>query len=129
MALYLLDTDAVIDYLNRFPPTLTLLRELTANAAILCTCDVVLAEVYTGLQPRHEAIASDFVPSLRFLAGSPDAAERAGRWRYAFSQQGQTLPLTDALIATTALAHNATLVTGNVRDYPMPNVSLLRLPR
>jgi predicted nucleic acid-binding protein len=39
------------------------------------------------------------------------------------------LPLTDALIAATAVEHNATVVTGNVRDYPMPEVSILPLPR
>ena len=129
MALYLLDSDAVIDCLNRFSPTLAFLRELAASEDILCTCDVVLAEVYAGLHPRHEAIASDFLPSLRFLSGSPEAAEQAGRWRYAYNQQGRALPLTDALIAATAMANNATVVTGNVRDYPMPEVSLLQLPR
>jgi predicted nucleic acid-binding protein len=129
MALYLLDSDAVIDYLNRFPPTLLLLRSLNDGGETLCTCDVVLAEVYAGLQPAGEKPASEFLPTLRFLTSSAVAAEQAGRWRYAFNRQGRPLPLTDALIAATALTHRATIVTGNVRDFPMPEVGVLQLPR
>jgi predicted nucleic acid-binding protein len=35
----------------------------------------------------------------------------------------------DMLIAATAVAHGATVVTANIRDFPVPEVSLLQLPR
>ena len=129
MALYLLDSDAVIDYLNRFPSTLSLLVDLTDGGDTLCVCDVALAEVYAGLYPEYEPVAADFLPSLRFLSTSSEAAEQAGRWRFRYARRGRNVPLTDALIAATALHHAATIVTGNVRDYPMPGVSVLPLPR
>ena len=39
------------------------------------------------------------------------------------------LRVADALIAATAYGHQATIVTGNLRDYPMPEVTVLPLPR
>ena len=129
MALYLLDSDAVIDVLNRVPRTLFLLRSLSAHRERLCICAVVLAEVYAGLQPRDEARARSFLPTLLYLATSVHIAEQAGRWRYQFARVGRVLPTTDVLIAATAVSNGATVITGNVRDYPMPELSLLPLPR
>jgi len=37
--------------------------------------------------------------------------------------------MTDALIAATALQYGAAVVTGNVRDYPMSDLTILPLPR
>ncbi len=129
MASYLLDADAVIDYLKRYAPTLRVIAQLVANEDRLCTCDVVLAEVYAGLTPGDEGHATAFLTTLEFLPGSVTSAEQAGRWRYQFARQGRTLPTTDALIAATAVEHGATVVTANARDYPMPEVSILPLPR
>ena len=129
MAAYLLDADAVIDFINRHTPTVALVEQLILNDERLCTCEVVLAEVYAGLTQRDEERASKFLQTLDFLPGTSESAERAGRWRYQFARRGRVLPTTDALIAATAVEHNVTIVTGNVRDYLMPEVSLLPLPR
>ena len=43
--------------------------------------------------------------------------------------RGRTLALADCLIAATAALEGATLATGNVRDYPMPEITLLRARR
>jgi hypothetical protein len=125
MAQYLLDTDAVLDYLNRHAPTVTLMRSLVAQGERLCACDIVLAEVYAGLLPRDEERAAAFLPTLDYLPASAAAAETAGRWRFQFARRGRQLPVTDALIAATALEYNATIITGNVPDYPMPEVAVI----
>jgi predicted nucleic acid-binding protein len=39
------------------------------------------------------------------------------------------MAITDSLIAATAIDHAAVLVTGNAKDFPMPEVMLLPLPR
>jgi predicted nucleic acid-binding protein len=129
MALFLLDSDALIDFINGFEPTIFLLRSLLADGETLCSCDVVLTEVYAGLNPEGEAPAAAFLPTLRCLPTSPAAAEQAGRWRYQAAREGRTLTSTDTLIAATAVAHNATVVTANIRDFSIPEVSLLPLPR
>ena len=41
----------------------------------------------------------------------------ADRWGYLLAQAGRPLPAIDSLLAATALQHNLTLVTRNVRDF------------
>jgi predicted nucleic acid-binding protein len=47
---------------------------------------------------------------------SVDAAV-SDRWGYLQAQAARPLPAIDALLAATALQHNLTLVTRNVRDF------------
>jgi predicted nucleic acid-binding protein len=104
----LLDTDALIDY---------------------STCSIVAAEFETGLDPALLPRIEPYLEGLTYLQTSRIAARQAGRWRYEFRRRGVTLALTDCLIAATAHEHGAQIVTGNVRDYPMPGVTVLALPR
>ena len=129
MALYLLDSDAVIDYLIDRASSVRLLDELYEQGERLATCDVVVAEVYEGLHPSRAGQASTLLASMEFLGCSFEIGRQAERWRYEFALQGRALPVTDTLVAATALAHAATIVTANLRDYPMPELSLLPLPR
>lgn len=129
MALYLLDSDAVIDILNGISTTATIVDRLVADDHTLCTCDIVLTEIHTGLSEEAHSVAAPILDSFYVLSSSRSVGQQAGRWRYAFARQGITLALTDSIIAATALAWNATLVTGNVRDYPMPELLLLPVPR
>jgi hypothetical protein len=129
MTLHLLDTDAVIDLLYDIQDTLLLVRGLGDHGETLCTCDVVLGEVMSGLHPHERARANDLLDGLLYLATTPAAARQAGEWRYAYARRGQQLAMTDCLIAVTAADHTAVIVTGNTRDFPMPEVTLLPLPR
>lgn len=128
MERFLLDSDAVIDYLRNVRDSIALIRQLHRRGD-LCSCDVVLAEVYGGLHPRDRARARRFLNSLSFLPTSSAAAQQAGEWRYQYARQGRALSTTDALIAATAHQHGASLVTGNRGHYPMGEISLVGLPR
>lgn len=129
MASYLLDTDAIIDYLFGIPSSVALLQGLQSKGDLLCVCDVVTAEVYAGLKPEHREPAERLLNACMFLGTGPEAAKQAGEWRYAYARQGVVLATTDVLIAATAHAHQATVVTGNAGDYPMPEVAVFPLPR
>lgn len=129
MALYLLDADALIDFTNRFRPTIDLLERLTRDRDDLAVCDVSVAETYAGLQRDAAARLEGLLEGCLFLPSRIEIARQAGQWRYDYARQGQALSTTDVLMAATALAHEATIVTGNVRHYPMSEVSLLPLPR
>ncbi len=129
MARYLLDTDAIIDVLSGYMPTATLIQNPERTGDALCVGDVVLAEVYAGLRPQDRLKAERLLDACVFLTAGPEAARQAGEWRYAFGGLGVTLSTTDALIAATAHAHGAALLTGNSRDYPMQEVTLMPLPR
>ena len=129
VALYLLDTDAVIHFFKRFPSSVELIQQLFQQGENLCTCAVVMAVVYAGLNPIERGRGEELLGSLRFFAASPGAARQAGLWRYAFARQGVQLATTDCLIAAIAHERGATLVTGNMDDYPMPELRRLPLPR
>jgi len=66
---------------------------------------------------------------MLFLETSAEMAERAGDWRYAFARRGVTLAMTDCLIAATAEGHEAGVVTGNLKDFPMAQLRIVPLPR
>ena len=51
----------------------------------------------------------------------------AGIFRYDLARQGRTILIPDALIAATAVATAATLVTANVKDFPLTEVKAIRL--
>ena len=129
MALHLLDADAVIDYLWEVAPSVSLIEELAIEEHQLCISDVVVAEVYTGLRPLHMDRAVGLMARCRFLSTGMDAARKAGQWRSEYARLGMTLGVGDCLIAATAWQHNATLVTGNVRHFPMDEITVVPLPR
>jgi predicted nucleic acid-binding protein len=55
VALYLLDTDAVIDFFKGFPSSVEQIQQLFQQGENLCTCAVVMAEVYAGLNPTEQS--------------------------------------------------------------------------
>ena len=129
MARFLLDTDVIVEVLNQRPEALALLRHLSSTDETVCVCTVVTAEIYSGLGERQMPRALALFSTSEYLPASEEIAIQAGKWRYLYARRGIQLSTTDMLIAATAHAYNATIVTGNVRDYPMPEVSLLPLPR
>lgn len=128
---HLLDSDTVIHLLRGTPACVSFVKGLQSQGDLLCTSDVVVAEVFSGQHPEHRAIARRLLGSFVFLPTSPEAAELAGEWRCRYWRQGIQIATTDALIAATAFMHQADVVTRNVRDYPMPEISIVpvSLPR
>ena len=55
-------------------------------------------------------------------------AKEAGRYSYEFVRRGTHLSTTDTLIAATAIAEDATLITANIKDFPMEEIQLLEQP-
>ncbi len=129
MAYYLLDTDAIIDYLAGIPSSVVLIRDLHSQGDFLCISAIVIAEVYAGLRPQERDKAYKLVTSCLYLPTAAEDAQQAGEWRYEYARKGVTLSTTDVLVAATAFGNQATIITGNVDDYPMDEVRVLPLPR
>ena len=53
------------------------------------------------------------------------AAKEAGRYRHEFARRGTPLSTIDTLIAATAIAKDAILITANVKDFPMEEIEIL----
>lgn len=92
---------------------------LVSSGHVLGTTCVNLAEVEAGLRARERQRVAALLDRLRFLATDREAAHRAGRYQADWARRGRTIQTPDALVAGTARAHGAVLVTHNITDFPM----------
>jgi len=129
MATFLLDTCVIIDALNNRRGRPAFLLELAKSGHILACCPINIAEVYAGVRPKEQAATEELLASLQHFPIAPSAARLAGELKRDFSRKGATLNLGDAIIAAVAIHHGLTLLTDNVKDFPMKNLSLYPLPK
>jgi len=54
---------------------------------------------------------------LEYLDTTREAAQRAGRYQSELQRKGRTMHTADAIVAGTARAHGAVLVTDNLGDF------------
>jgi tRNA(fMet)-specific endonuclease VapC len=118
--MYALDTNTVLDYfrgrgnvganLLALPP-----REVALPA-------IVAYEVWVGVlgsqnAGRREAQYAQFLATVDVLPFDHAVSRRAAELRLALERNGEPIGPMDTLIAATALAHDATLVTRNLREF------------
>ncbi len=125
MASYLLDATALIDYLRGRREIIELLNTLANQGHQLGLCCVSVAELYAGLGEVERAAASRLTDAMDYHEVTREVAKEAGRYRYEFARRGTPLSTTDTLIAATAIAEGAILITANTRDFPMEEIELL----
>ena len=102
------------------------LRELLLGGHILASCAVTEAEVFAGMRAGEEQATERLTASLRYYDLVPAAARLAGRLKHDWTRRGKTLSLADCLIAAAALHYRLTLMTDNVKHYPMPELEVRR---
>ena len=122
---HLLDANALIDYFRKIESTLNLLEGLETQGHRLAICPVGLVELYSGFSLQQRIAADPVVDRWFCYETTPAIAKEAGRYRYEFARTGTTLSATDSLIAAVAVANDATLITNNLRHFPMPELRLL----
>jgi predicted nucleic acid-binding protein len=127
MSRYIVDTDTLIDFSMDREPTSSRLLKLIEDGAELGVCAVNVSEFYTGLDERRLADWDRFFSALTYWPITLTAARLAGVNRYSFARAGETLTISDALVAAVALVEQATILTSNSHDYPMPEVTTLSL--
>lgn len=123
MTTYLLDTSIIIDVLNGKRNRDALLKGLLSQGDLLACCAVNIGEVYAGMRPKEEPKTEAFLLSLDYYEITWDVARLAGLLRRDYSKKGQTLLLPDVMIAAVALEYDLTLITDNVKHYPMPQLN------
>lgn len=116
---YLLDTNVCLEVMRRRGPVAA--RVAASSPEDLVINAVVRLELEVGVlwhvRPERERVRID-----RFLAGGvrvlpfdDAAARRCARLRY--ETRAQPIGGPDAMIASVALVHDLTVVTGNVREF------------
>jgi predicted nucleic acid-binding protein len=124
---YLLDTTALIDISKEIEPISSQIREWLEGPDEVGTCGVVVAEFFGGLQSNERLPWISFIDRLEFWEITRPIAIQAGIFRYHHARLGVTLSTTDTLIAAVAVSVGAIVVTRNIKDFPMNEVSVIRL--
>jgi tRNA(fMet)-specific endonuclease VapC len=124
---YLLDTDALIDFSKGTQPASSWILSWIDDGESVAVCGISVAEFYSGLTEAVEEGWQRFFASVQYLDITPAAAMRAGRYRYRSRLAGNNITTTDALMAAVASEYGATLVTGNVKHFPMEDLIILSI--
>jgi predicted nucleic acid-binding protein len=119
---YFLDSTFAIDFLRARPQATERMWRLVAAGDDPYITDVVLCEIATGIRPSEVAALDVFVTSVEFVQPGPEVARQAGLWRGEARRRGLTLSVPDALIAATADALGAVVLTRNLRDFALTRV-------
>ena len=128
MATFLLDTSVIIDAINGKRDRGQFLKGLLEQGHLLACCPINVTEVYAGLRPKEEAVTHELLESLEYYPITWGIARLAGLLKRDYARKGVTLATTDVTIAAVALYHHLTLITGNLKHYPMKGLSLYPMP-
>ncbi len=124
MARQLLDSDILIDFLRGRTAAWSLMARLQAMGEPPLISTVSVTEIFAGAQRGEEAATERLLSALKKIPVSETIARCAGDFLRAY-RRSHGLEPGDALVAATALVAGATLITRNVKHYPMPQVEVL----
>lgn len=116
----LLDTSTLVDFLRGDTNTIAAMQR--ADVADLVTSTVVVEELFAGTALARDSHLELFrVESLlrpiRVLPFDEKSARAAGLLRVMLQQKGTPIGNGDRMIAATAIAHDTSMVTSNVREF------------
>src|ERR1019366_3880048 len=95
---------------------------------LLACCSINVTEVYAGLRPPEESRTEELLESLQYFPILWPVVRLAGQLKRDYARKGITLATTDVTIAATAIHHQLTLITDNLKHYPMKELSIYPLP-
>ena len=128
MTRHLVETSAWIDYSKGVEPSRSRLDALIADPTHeIGVNGVIVSEFMSGVAPADRPVWERLFASLSYWEPPLEAAVRAGADRFDFARLGRPLHTADVLIAATARAFGAILITENPTDFPMPDITMVSL--
>lgn len=117
---YLIDTDWIIDYLKGKKNIVNKLQRLFDEGLAMSV--ISLAELYEGIfasksPKRHLNDLQDFLSGIVVLGITDQICQTFGRLRAKQRKVGITIDNFDLLIGSTALLHDLTILTDNVKHF------------
>jgi predicted nucleic acid-binding protein len=123
----MLDTNIIVDALRKRNERHVLLEKLLDDGRPLASCPITVTEIYAGMRPAEERPTRAFMRGLLFFSVTEEIAEQAGRLKAQFASRGKTISFQDASIAAVCITYGCTLLTANIKDFPMPELQLYPL--
>lgn len=114
---YILDTNFLIGYLRKKEKFISKFEEIYTQSLSISVITVI--EIYAGCKEHEKNITEELLSSLIIIPVRGQLAKEAGKIIYSFARKGKTLDIADTIIGTTAKLHHLTLITQNVKDFPM----------
>lgn len=126
--MYLIDTDILIWVLRGNKKYQDFLLGLKDQAS-LSISTVTIAEIYKNIFPSEIVKTEKVLNELLTWDVTVPVARQAGLYWQQYSKKLKNLSLTDCLIAGTASVNDATLVSLNVKHFPMSDIKVLNPKR
>lgn len=125
--MYLVDTDILIWIIRGERQYVQWFEDLKKGTS-LSISSVTIAEIYKNVFPSElvntEAIINDF--TVWDVTGS--IAKQAGLYWQQYTKRFKNLSLLDCMIAATAREHDLTLLSLNLKHFPMKDIKMSNLP-
>ena len=118
---YLLDANSCIAYLNG--TSQAVIRQISRRLPLdISICHVVKAELlygayHSGRVDENLAVLDRFFDEFETLPFDDEVADIYAQIRHDLTSKGTPIGGNDLFIAATAMRHNVTLVTNNVREF------------
>jgi predicted nucleic acid-binding protein len=117
----LIDTDILIDHFHGHQSALNYLADQLEDEEPVALSVVTLAEFAGGMRQGEEERTEALLALFTLLEIDAGIARQAGNYLRLF-RSSHGIDLGDALIAATAKSFEATVVTRNVKHYPMADI-------
>jgi predicted nucleic acid-binding protein len=111
-----IDTDVLILHLRGNESVRAMLKE-AAQDSLLCCSAITIGEIHAGMRDEEREKTEKLLNSLMVIDVDRKIAALAGDYRR--TTKGHHPELDDCLIAATCVVNKATLITGNIKHYPM----------
>lgn len=122
--MYLLDTDVLIWILRGKKEIVEKVSKLKDEAS-LGISTLSIAEIYKNIFPSELTTTEDFLQQHIIFDVDQKIAKMAGLYWQHYAKGLKNLSLIDCLIAATANIHSTTLVSLNMKHFPMRDIKVL----
>lgn len=124
MNTYLVDTNIVIWVLRGASPYVETLRRLEEES-ILSISTLTIAEVYKNAYPTELLRTEGVLEQFKSWDVTDTIGKQGGLYWQRYGKLFKTLSILDCLIAATAAEHDLTLLTLNIRHFPMDDIKVI----
>ena len=122
---FLIDSDVLIDHLRKDRQALEFLsRELDAGSLLFISV-ISRTEILAGIRKGEEEAIATLFDLLSPVDVDASIADTAGEYLRTLARS-HALSIGDALIAATCREMGLTLVTRNIKHYPMKDIGVVK---
>jgi predicted nucleic acid-binding protein len=112
------DTSVLVDYLRGHEGAAEVLERERAIAPLHAS-EITRLEILAGMRPAEEDATRSLLSALVWHPVDAEVAEEAGALGRRWLRSHHTIDSADLAIAATVILHGSSLLTRNVRHFPM----------